>query len=81
MIDESTGEYKTEDNIFDKLIGKCSVYKNLRRAAGASYTSQEFNLLNDLNNLTVNGRKLEEVEKHRIVEIIKTSNTVNMKIL
>ena len=79
VIDESTGEYKTEDNIFDKLIGKCSVYKNLRRAAGASYTSQEFNLLNDLNNLTVNGRKLEEVEKHRIVEIIKTSNTVNMK--
>ncbi|MBQ1688702.1 MAG: type II CRISPR RNA-guided endonuclease Cas9, partial [Lachnospiraceae bacterium] len=73
------GEYITEDNIFEKLIGKCSVYPEELRAAGASYTSQEFNVLNDLNNLTINGRKLECEEKHKIVETIKTSKTVTMR--
>lgn len=73
------GEYITEKNIFEKLIGKCSVYKDELRAASASYTAQEFNLLNDLNNLTVNGRKLEENEKHLIVDKVKTSNTINMR--
>jgi len=77
-IDETTGEYITEANIFDKLIGKCSVYPDLRRAAGASYTAQEFNLLNDLNTLVINNRKLEEDEKKKIIEIVKTSKTVNV---
>ena len=52
------GKYITEKNIFEKLIGKCSVYKNEFRAAGASYTAQEFNILNDLNNLTLDGKNL-----------------------
>lgn len=77
-IDEN-GNYITEKNIFEKLIGKCSVYPDELRAAGASYTAQEFNLLNDLNNLTINGRKLEEDEKHKIIERVKISNTVNMR--
>lgn len=77
-LDEN-GNYITEDNIFEKLIGKCSVYPDELRAAAASYTAQEFNLLNDLNNLTINGRKLEENEKHAIIEQVKTSNTVNMR--
>lgn len=77
-IDEN-GNYINEDNIFEKLIGKCSVYPEELRAAGTSYTAQEFNLLNDLNNLTINGRKLEEDEKHAIVERIKISNMVNMR--
>ena len=78
-INAETGQYVTEDNIFEKLIGKCSVYKDLTRAAGATYTAQEFNLLNDLNNLTVNGRKLEKEEKVQIIEEVKTANTVNMR--
>lgn len=77
-LDEN-GNHITEDNIFEKLIGKCSVYPDELRAAAASYTAQEFNLLNDLNNLTINGRKLEENEKHAIIEQVKTSNTVNMR--
>lgn len=78
-IDPISGEYVTEDNIFEKLIGKCSVYKDLTRAAGATYTAQEFNLLNDLNNLRVNDRKLSREEKIRIIEEVKTANTVNMR--
>ena len=76
---DANGNYITEDNIFEKLIGKCSVYPEELRAAAASYTAQEYNLLNDLNNLTINGRKLEENEKHEIVERIKSSNTINMR--
>lgn len=44
-IDEHTGEYITEDNIFEKLVGKCSIYNEEMRASAASYTAQEFNVL------------------------------------
>lgn len=75
------GTYYTipEKNIFAQLIGKCSVYPEELRAAAASYTAQEFNLLNDLNCLTINGRKLDENEKHIIVEKVKNSKSVNMR--
>lgn len=76
---DDAGEYITEKNIFEKLIGKCSIYEEELRAAAASYTAQEFNLLNDLNNLTINGRKLEENEKRAIVDKVKTSNSINMR--
>lgn len=77
-LDEN-GKYHTDDNIFEKLIGKCSVYPEEFRASGASYTAQEFNVLNDLNNLTINNEKLTEDEKRKIVEDIKNANTVNMR--
>ncbi|SDY55859.1 type II CRISPR RNA-guided endonuclease Cas9 [Lachnobacterium bovis] len=82
-LDEN-GNYINEDNIFEKLIGTCSIYngKNGRekkqRAAGASYTAQLFNVLNDLTNIKVDGEKLNEEEKRQIVEIIKNSNSVSM---
>lgn len=76
---DENGNFITEKNIFEKLIGKCSVYENELRAAAASYTAQEFNLLNDLNNLIINGRKLEKEEKQVIVAHVKTSNTINMR--
>ncbi len=78
-INKETGEYITEKNIFEKLIGKCSVYKNLERAAGATYTAQEFNLLNDLNNISVNGRKLSKEEKEAVINETKTSNSFNIR--
>ncbi len=75
------GRYRlneTVDNIFSNLIGKCSVYNGKDgkeeelRASGASYTAQEFNVLNDLNNLTINGsRKLIKSEKVEIIKNIK----------
>ena len=55
----------TPDNIFGILIGKCTFYPEEYRASKASYTAQEFNLLNDLNNLTVptETKKLSEEQK------------------
>ncbi len=76
---DENGEYITDENIFEKLIGRCSVYKDEQRAAGATYTAQEFNILNDLNNLTINGRKLEREEKEKIVSLVKESSSVNMR--
>ena len=76
---DATGKYITEKNIFEKLIGKCSVYPEEYRATTASYTAQEFNVLNDLNNLIVNGRKLEKEEKKKIIECIKVSDRVDVK--
>ena len=76
---DAEGNYITEENIFEKLIGKCSVYKDELRGSGASYTAQEFNILNDLNNLTINGRKLEEVEKRNIIKAVKSAKAVDMR--
>lgn len=73
------GKYINEENIFEKLVGKCSIYPDEYRAAASSYTAQEFNALNDLNNLKINGRKLEEDEKYTIVDQIKEANSVNMR--
>lgn len=78
-IDAETGEFITDKNIFDKLIGKCSVYHEEERAAGASYTAQEFNALNDLNNLKINNRKLEREEKEKIIEAYLTEKTVSVR--
>ena len=79
------GTYHTDENLFDKLIGKCSVYPEEKRAAGASYTAQEFNVLNDLNNLKiisdskyVEEGKLTKEAKIKIVEKIKTAKTVSV---
>ncbi len=66
---------KTVDNIFETLIGKCTMYPEELRASGASYTAQEFNLLNDLNNFTINGEKLSTKQKHEIIELFKNEKT------
>lgn len=73
------GRFITEKNIFEKLIGKCSVYSEELRGAAASYTAQEFNALNDLNNLTVNGRKLEKAEKEEIINHYKNDDMVSLR--
>lgn len=78
-IDAATGEYITEPNIFNRLIGRCSVRPDEYRAAGASYTAQEFNLLNDLCNLRVNGERLTEEQKRTIVGMVKESGVVKMR--
>ena len=76
------GRFRTDgttlDNIFGILIGKCTFYPDEYRAAKASYTAQEFNLLNDLNNLTVptETKKLSPEQKRQIVEYARTAKTL-----
>ena len=81
------GRFRTDgttlDNIFGILIGKCTFYPYEYRASKASYTAQEFNLLNDLNNLTVptETKKLSEEQKKTIVEYAKTAKTLGASTL
>ena len=76
------GRYRTNgetlDNIFGILIGKCTFYPEEYRAAKASYTAQEFNLLNDLNNLTVptETKKLSEEQKNQIINYVKNEKAM-----
>ncbi len=71
------GIYKTDgriiSSIFEELIGECSIYEGERRAPTTSFTAQEFNILNDLNNLVVEGRKLTEQEKLEIIDEVLNS--------
>lgn len=75
---DSENEYITLDNIFGILIGKCTFYPEEFRAAKASYTAQEFNLLNDLNNLTVptETKKLSEEQKNQIINYVKNEKAM-----
>lgn len=65
----SNGEIK-EIDLIEKMRGKCSVYPDESRAAKMSYSANLFNLLNDLNNLTVEGEKLTYEQKQDIIEIV-----------
>jgi CRISPR-associated endonuclease Csn1 len=73
------GRYRTDgrtlENIFDILVGKCTFYPEEYRAAKASYTAQEFNFLNDLNNLTLptETKKLSIEEKLYLVDYAKNT--------
>ena len=81
------GRFRTDgttlDNIFGILIGKCTFYPEEYRASKASYTAQEFNLLNDLNNLTVptETKKLSEEQKKTIIEYAKSAKTLGASTL
>lgn len=78
------GVYKTSGetklNLFDELREKCSIYNGKNgmdeelRASGASYTVQYYNLLNDLCNIKIDGRKLTREEKLEIIDEIKKSS-------
>lgn len=69
---------ETLENLFDILIGKCTVYPDERRAAKFSYTAQLFDFLNDMNNLSIAGEKLTEEQKCLIYREVMSSKTVNM---
>lgn len=71
-FDNKTGELKEAlPNMWDKTIGKCSVFTDEERAPKDSASSQLFNLLNDLNNILI--RKNERLTTQEKLDIIKLS--------
>ena len=76
------GRFKTNgetlDNLFEILIGKCSIFPDEMRCPRGSYDAQLFNFLNDLNNIKVNDTKLTKEQKEEIYNKVLTSKTVNM---
>lgn len=72
---------QTLDNLFEILIGKCSIYPNETRAASASYSAQEFNFLNDINNIRINKEGLTKEEKLSLMDCVKNAVSMGSKTL
>ena len=76
------GSYRMVDgvlkhvNLIDEMRGRCSVYPNEFRAPKQSYTAELFNLLNDLNNLTIKGEKITVEEKEKVVAFVNEKGNI-----
>ncbi len=79
------GCYRIQDNevikvnLIDQMRGKCSVFPDELRAPKQSYTAELFNLLNDLNNLTVNNEKLSTEDKQMIIGYVNEKGNIKIK--
>ena len=66
----------------NKLVGNCTYFPEELRMVKNSFTAEKFNLLNDLNNLTIKREenpKLSKEEKIGIIEIFKQQKSVSLK--
>ena len=75
------GVYRPSMSIWEKTIGKGTIYTNEFRAPKASATSQLFNLINDLNNIRVNGNRLPKEIIYEAIEISFQNNKNITKII
>ncbi len=79
------GSYRLVDNqlvhvnLIDVMRGKCSIFPDQLRAPKQAYTAELFNLLNDLNNLTINGEKILVEQKEQIIEHVNTKGNITVK--
>lgn len=66
------GIYRTDNttwkNLYENLIGKCTIFPDEFRAPKLSYTAQRFNFLNDINNLTIGEDRKITAEEKKIIE-------------
>ena len=65
QLDENGNVIKI--NLIDKMRGRCTYFPNELRAPKWSYSACLFNLLNDLNNLTIQGVKIAEDQKQELI--------------
>jgi CRISPR-associated endonuclease Csn1 len=65
QLDESGNVIKI--NLIDKMRGTCTSFPDELRAPKWSYSACLFNLLNDLNNLTIQGVKITEAQKQELI--------------
>lgn len=76
---QSPYSWKDEEEWLNKLIGHCTYFPEELRMLKHSYTAELFNLLNDLNNLKVNGENLTKEQKKELIEIFKKQKSVSIK--
>jgi len=75
----SAGQLEPID-LIEKMRGHCSVYPNEMRAPKMSYRANLFNLLNDLNNLTINGsKKITQDQKEKVIKVIDAKGSITVK--
>lgn len=78
------GSYRIVDgqlihvNLIDEMRGKCSVFPDELRAPKQSYTAELFNLLNDLNNLSINNEKITFDEKQEVIDYVNKKGNIRI---
>lgn len=79
---DSDGNLVTLDNLFSELVGTCTIYNGKNgmdkefRASAASFTAETYNLLNDLNNLKIDGEKLDKTQREEIINRIRNAEKI-----
>lgn len=77
---ESPYSWKDEEEWLNQLMGTCTYFPNEIRMIKHSYTAELFNLLNDLNNLKINGKNSLSIEdKKELLSIFKKQKSVSLK--
>ena len=66
-------------DLIEKMRGKCSIFPDELRAPKNCYTSELFNFLNDLNNLSIDNEKITTEQKEGILEIINSKGGMSIK--
>ncbi len=66
-------------DLIEKMRGKCSVYPDQLRAPKNSYSAELFNLLNDLNNLSINHEKITTKQKEDIIKFVIEKGNITIK--
>lgn len=66
-------------DLIEKMRGKCSIYPDQLRAPKLSVSAELFNLLNDLNNLSVSGEKLTVDEKTMLLKLANEKGNLTLK--
>lgn len=68
-----------EVDLIEKMRGHCSIFQDELRAPKMSASAEIFNILNDINNLTVQGRKVTQQEKEKLFEHLSEKNSLTLK--
>ncbi|MGM9946632.1 type II CRISPR RNA-guided endonuclease Cas9 [Floccifex sp.] len=75
---DENGEIVYED-LIERMRGKCSVFPNEFRAPKMSVSAEIFNLLNDINNLSIEDEKLDVSKKQEIFSYISKNKKITPK--
>lgn len=68
-----------EIDLIEKMRGKCSLFPEELRAPKYSYAAEYFNVLNDLNNLSILGAKLSVEQKNDLLLYIEKNMGITPK--
>lgn len=66
-------------DLIEKMRGKCSIFPEESRAPKSSYTAELFNLLNDLNNLSIHNEKISFEQKNKIIDWVNEKGNITPK--
>lgn len=66
-------------NMIQKMTGKCSIFPDEYRAPKKAPSAEFFNLLNDLNNLSIDEEPIDITDKQELVKIVFEKGSITPK--